>query len=314
MPVLARSTRRRGPLGPERGRNLLKSKGNRLVAAQGTVLAMGPRVRAGGLPVAKYTEKNDMKRVVMALFLTLAVACGDTGGTAGGDNGGNTGGGNTGGGSGGEQQQSALCSATNKCPSGMFCFNGLCAIGCTSNNDCAADQYCDTKTVGPIAYCQNKVVKTCAANGDCAASQLCLNGLCSMKPPEVKPACQLTYDANDGCGEYSLCHDPVEDNDTEQDAYCASFSPCPESGVCPVGEVGSVCNEGYLSGKGRFCLSGACRTDANCPTSWSCVGPMFGAPLGFCSMGTQGMPCMENKDCRSNTCMQPMPGMLGACQ
>lgn len=251
-----------------------------------------------------------MKRMMTAFFLLFAVACGPTieinpNLPDGGGDGNNGGGGS---------HELGLCSATNKCPSGQFCFNGLCALGCTSNANCSADQYCDTDDLGPVYFCKNKTVPTCTADNQCAASQLCLHSFCSMKPPEVKPTCdvQKSGSADDGCDKYSVCNDPNPDNSTTQDAYCASFPPCPQSGVCPTGQFGAVCNDGYLSGKGRFCMEGMCKDNSNCPSNWNCVKPFSNAVLGFCSSGAPGMPCTSNAQCASGNCMAP-PGFAGAC-
>lgn len=253
-----------------------------------------------------------MKRMMMAFLLVLAVGCGDT--STGTDGDGNTDGGGGGNNNGGNTLPQGLCNAANACPSGQFCFNGICALGCTSNANCAADQYCDTAETGPISYCKSKTVATCTGDAQCAASQLCLKGFCSVKPPEQKPVCdpEKAGSAEDGCDKYSICSDPNEENGSAQDAYCASFPPCPESGVCPTGQFGAVCNDGYLPAKGRFCMEGLCKTNANCPSNWSCVMPYANAVLGFCSSGAPGMPCTGNAQCASGSCFSN-PGFAGVC-
>ncbi|AGC41936.1 hypothetical protein MYSTI_00586 [Myxococcus stipitatus DSM 14675] len=241
-----------------------------------------------------------MKHVVMGLFLALAVVgCGGTKD----DDGGNDDPG---------KQGEGLCSASKACPSGQFCFNGLCAIGCQSNANCAADQYCDLEDTGmPAAFCKNKKAGTCSSNSQCLSNQICIEGLCSLKPPENPPTCNPnTSDFKDGCDTYSVCLDP--DDQGSQKPYCASFAPCPEDGVCPTGLGGAVCNDGYLQNKGRFCMQGLCRENSNCPSSWNCVKPFSGAVLGFCSPGALGFPCTENSHCKSGQCFSA-PGMMGAC-
>ena len=250
-----------------------------------------------------------MKRMMMAFLMALTVGCGsitiDPPDIEDNDNDG---------GGGGNTLPQGLCNSTNACPSGQFCFNGICAIGCTSNANCASDQYCDTAEDGPVSYCKNKTVPTCTGDSQCAVSQLCLHGFCSVKPPENKPACDpdKAGSAEDGCDKYAICTDPNEENSTKQDAYCASFPPCPESGVCPTGQFGAVCNDGYLPAKGRFCMEGLCKTNSNCPSAWNCVKPFANAVLGFCSSGAPGMPCENNTQCASGSCMAP-PGFTGAC-
>ncbi|MBJ6760228.1 hypothetical protein JGU66_05600 [Myxococcaceae bacterium JPH2] len=246
-----------------------------------------------------------MKHMVVSLFLALAVVgCGDS--SDGGDKGG-----------GGDKDNNAqhgggLCSASNACPSGQFCFNGLCAIGCQSNANCAADQYCDTSDGGGVSYCKNKVVPTCTSDSQCQSNQFCMEGLCSLKPPEAPASCTVdTNTFNDGCDKYSVCTDP--DDEGSKKPYCASFPACPADGVCPTGLAGSVCNDGFIPAKGRFCMPGVCKTDANCPSKWSCVKFVANQVLGMCSMGSTGFPCMNNDQCLSKQCMQGMPNMPGVC-
>ncbi|XXF77577.1 Dickkopf N-terminal cysteine-rich domain-containing protein [Myxococcaceae bacterium GXIMD 01537] len=257
-----------------------------------------------------------MKRMMMALFLVMAVGCSvsvegppvvidpnNNGGTDGGTNGG------------GDKLPEGLCNAKNRCPDGQFCFNGICALGCTNNSNCASDQYCDTGD-GVPSFCKNKTVPTCTADTQCAASQVCFKGFCSLKPPEVKPTCDPAKagSAEDGCDKYAVCNDPDQNNNTTRDAYCASFPPCPESGVCPTGLAGALCNDGYLTGKGRFCMEGMCKENSNCPSSWNCVRPFANSVVGFCSPGSIGTPCATNSHCLSGNCMAPPgTGMAGVC-
>ncbi|QSQ24804.1 hypothetical protein JY651_07635 [Pyxidicoccus parkwayensis] len=249
-----------------------------------------------------------MKHVVMSLFLALAVVgCGNS----------NEGGGDDGGKDAGptdpHSQGGGLCSASNACPSGQFCFNGLCAIGCQSDSNCAADQYCDLEDMGtPVAFCKKKSVSTCSSDSQCASNQRCVEGLCSLRPPANPPSCNAnTSDFNDGCDKYALCLDP--DDSGAQQPYCASFPSCPQNGVCPTGQGGAVCNDGYIPNKGRFCMQGACKDNSNCPSQWSCVKPFTNAVLGFCSPGAMGFPCTENAQCASGQCMASAPGMMGMC-
>lgn len=254
-----------------------------------------------------FKEMTDMKHLVMSLFLALVVmGCGDSS-----DGGGNNGGGNN---PPPGAQGGGLCSSSNPCPSGQFCFNGLCAIGCQSDGNCAADQYCDLKDQGnPVAYCKKKTVEGCTSDNQCASNQQCVQGLCSLKPPPNPPSCTTdTPDFKDGCDTYSLCLDPDEDSGAQK-PYCASFPQCPQNGVCPVGLGGAVCNDGYIPNKGRFCMQGSCRDNANCPSKWSCVKPFANAALGVCSSGAFGFPCTENAQCVSGRCLQAFPGTMGAC-
>ncbi len=213
----------------------------------------------------------------------------------------------------GNSAGSFLCSAENPCPDGQWCFNGLCAPGCMSDQDCASNQYCDTQIDLPnnqygTHMCVNKEVASCSADGDCAQTQTCVQGLCSAASVEQK--CTPRPDGQDGCNEYSLCLDLGEVD--EENNSCVTFPPCPQDGQCPLGQVGSVCNEQDIPGKARICLTGLCKSGDNCPTGFKCIIPS--GTLGMCSNGTMGMPCMTGEDCSSDlTCMGAMAGVPGFC-
>lgn len=239
-----------------------------------------------------------MKRFATGIASALAVACGAAGGGGGAGDGGGGGGG--GGGSGG------LCSATNKCPAGQFCYNGICAYGCNSNGDCAADQYCDTGQFGS-RLCHNKTVTTCPET-PCASSQICVKGACSTPPPPTQCDPDRVVDGQDGCDKQSICLD-ADGNDQPK---CYSFSACPQDSNCPIGTVGSVCNDGIIPNKSRICLTGLCRSVSNCPSSWKCVKTTTNAVVGICSSGGPYAPCAASSDCQSGNCFT-QPGFIGFC-
>ena len=99
---------------------------------------------------------------------------------------------------------SGLCGGG--CPSGQYCWNGVCVVGCNTNTECAADQYCDTD----VKQCANKKVPTCP-DTPCGDNQTCVNGYCSAKEapaPKKKTeegACKLAIDGNDGCKSNEIC-------------------------------------------------------------------------------------------------------------
>jgi hypothetical protein len=210
----------------------------------------------------------------------------------------------------GQQGPSGLCSATQKCPAGQWCFNGLCAPGCNSNQDCAADQYCDTKDAQPY-FCKNKTVSSCPST-PCQSNQECRNGLCTAASSEPSSGCTPSPSFNDSCDKYSVCVD--EDEEGPRAAGCLSFPPCPENGVCPVGIGGAVCNEKYIPNKGRFCMPGACSNATHCPADWKCVRQTTNQILGFCSAGGPYALCFLPTDCLSGICNIPAPGFPGMCQ
>ena len=239
-------------------------------------------------------------RWMVAVFgVALGAAC-STSATVTGPGGGD--GGNVG------QDSLGLCSATSPCPTGEFCFDGLCAYGCTNDANCAANQYCDT---GFSKTCQNKQGPSgCTGAGDCAKDQTCVNGLCSTPPPNPPPAaCTPPPGANDGCDEGSLCIAGQQG----QANKCMTFPPCGQDGSCPVGNFGALCNDGYIQGKGRFCMPGLCKDQKNCPSGNACVPLQQGAPVGACSNGGTGQPCDAAHACQSGLTCQTVPGFSGIC-
>ncbi len=183
------------------------------------------------------------------------------------------------------------CSNANPCPDGQFCFNGLCALGCTTDDNCADNQYCDTTSL----LCQNVEVPTCEDADDCFGDQVCVGGLCSTPP--VSTEC-MPAGSPDGCGSNAVCF--AEDD--EGAAACYTMPACAEDGSCPVGLSGATCNDGYFPDKDRICLVGACESQANCPSDWSCV-QGAGLPLGICSSGLIGSVCLEDDHCSTGSCM-----------
>lgn len=192
------------------------------------------------------------------------------------------------------------CSAANPCPDGQFCFNGLCAIGCNSDGDCATDQYCATDG---DRLCHNKEVPTCP-DTPCADGQVCINSFCSTPPPETQCTPQPV---DDGCAKDALCIEAEEGK-----PKCYTFPYCPADGVCPVGANGAVCNDGLLADKDKICLVGLCTATEHCPGDWHCV-KFQGEVIGVCSSGSTGELCNENTECISGVCQEPLPDFPGFC-
>lgn len=207
-----------------------------------------------------------------------------------------------------------LCSRDNPCPAGQWCFNGVCAPGCMTDQDCATNQYCDTKVDLPnnqlgTHMCVNKEVPGCVSDGDCAEAQECVMGMCSAAQAEQQ--CTPRPDGQDGCDEYSVCLDLGEVD--QENNTCVSFPPCPQDGECPVGQIGSICNnEEIIPDKARICLPGLCETEENCPSGFKCL--MLRSNLGACSDGTLGMPCLTSADCAADlACAGAGAGAPGYC-
>lgn len=220
--------------------------------------------------------------------------------------GGNTGtGGNIG--TGGGDLSALLCSGSNPCPSGQFCFNGLCAIGCQTNANCAADQYCQTDGDG---LCHNKVVTTCPEVA-CASSQVCTMGFCSTPPQPTQCDPSQVVNGNDNCDSKSICIDPA--NTQAQDPKCYTFPACAEDKTCPVGTYGALCNDGLIPNKGLICITGVCKENKHCPKNWNCVRGNPNDVAGYCSNGALGAPCSMPSHCTSGNCQVLLPGAPGFC-
>ena len=198
-----------------------------------------------------------------------------------------------------------FCGPSNPCPSGQFCFNGVCALGCNSDSDCAENQYCATDD---DQLCHNRVVSTCP-DTPCAQGQTCRQGLCTTPP---QPMMCRPGGIDDGCDRSSLClEDEASDGSTS--TACYTFPACDAQGMCPVGLEGAICNRNLIPDKGRICLLGLCESTANCPSNWLCI---RGAndPVGTCGDKSLGAPCLAESDCNSDLiCMLPFPGELGFC-
>jgi hypothetical protein len=202
------------------------------------------------------------------------------------------------------------CNAAMPCPSGQFCFNGLCALGCQSNANCAADQYCDTEF---DRLCHNKVVPTCStASNTCGSTQRCFNGFCSTPPPQTAMQCNPkgVGSGTDGCDRSSLC---IEDDSPAKTPRCFTLPACAADKSCPVGLGGAVCNDGLVPNKAHICLLNACKTVANCPASWACFRFSANDVVGVCSNKGTGAPCSTAADCSSGNCSAVVPGLPGLC-
>lgn len=203
---------------------------------------------------------------------------------------------------GAEDGEFGPCTKSNPCPDGQFCFNGICAIGCQSNADCADDQYCDTEF---DMLCHNKEVSSCPEVA-CAEGQECVNGFCSAGPTEE--SCMQMPNGEDGCGKTALCI-PT----SEESAQCYEFPACGEDDSCPKGTNGAVCNTGYLPNKGHICLIGACADAAeDCLPGDKCI-KFTGDPVGSCSSGAFGDFCNGPDDCVSKNCFIAFPDEPGFC-
>lgn len=247
--------------------------------------------------------------VLMGCDLTIQVPDPGVGGGSGGTGGGSAGTGGGTSGTGGSPMNFALCSSASPCPAGQFCFNGICAVGCQSNGDCAGDQYCQTDG---DRLCHNKVVTTCPEVA-CTTSQVCVSGFCSTPPPPTQCDPNQVLTGNDLCDKNSICFEPMQSGGSQM-PKCQSFPACNADKSCPIGTIGAVCNDGLIPNKNFICLTGLCKSAANCPTDWICYKPNANAVVGACSSKGFGSPCNGPSDCNAPTsCQGGGMGFPGFC-
>lgn len=249
------------------------------------------------------TNASRLWRVItrFAAVSLLAAAVAGCSGTAG-SNGSTDGNGDDG----SESRSTSPTTCPGGCPDGQFCYNGLCAVGCNSDKDCAENQYCATDT---DRLCHNKEVQECSSDSDCSGEQVCNKGLCAAQP-EQSEECEPKANGKDGCGEYAVCIEEEGGNS------CYTLPKCSEDGTCPTGQAGAVCNDGYLRNKADICLLGLCEDASNCPEDWTCERFNEDDVLGYCSnrAGETGSPCEKDSDCDSGNCQgSDMPGP-GVCE
>jgi hypothetical protein len=201
------------------------------------------------------------------------------------------------------------CTTHSPCPPGGMCFNGICYTGCAKDTDCRPGQYCDT--TGDF-LCHEISVSSCP-DTPCATSQVCANGLCSTPPPGMMCGITSPFQKLDGCGHDAVClANALVDGMRVPANQCYTFPSCSQDGSCP---RGSVCNNGIFMDKGRMCLGGVCKVNADCLKGWVCV--FAGDPsitYGQCTDGSSGSVCSKGGDCVSVVCNAPYPGAFGACK
>lgn len=177
------------------------------------------------------------------------------------------------------------CGATLPCPGGVICFDGLCAPHCDRDDQCLADEYCDAGLFGEY-LCHPREPSTCESG--CAFTQECRFGACTT-PPGPEPC--APDEGDDRCGRFAQC----TILELGHRYRCFTGAPCPVSGLCLPGQVGAVCNDGYLPDKARICLSGRCRDGTHCPSGWLCEHLRTGGVLGICTRTSRA--CATDADC-----------------
>ncbi len=185
--------------------------------------------------------------------------------------------------------------------------------GCTSNTDCASDEYCDLTS------------KTCKPKTACNQVEKCAD-LCCGDPCDTGTECPDTCGAGQTCNTTSCvceaCQPDCVDKDCGGDGCggscgsCTGTDTCDNSGKCVPCQAdctGKVCGDDGCGGScgtcntGEHCDNGACVTggmppgdpcpngDADCPTEWPTC--LSGGGTTYCSKA-----CTTDTDCGDPNC------------
>ena len=199
------------------------------------------------------------------------------------------------------------------CQTGQYCWNGICANGCTSDENCASDEYCviDDEFFNE-GRCHGKAAPSgCTSDDQCASTQVCQMGACVAPVAQPSAACAWKPDLTDGCPAEQLCFQGDEEEGTQSECY--AMPGCGVDGACPKDFGGSVCNvkadgSRIIPSKAAICLMGACLADTDCPSGQKCE-DLFGG-LGYCDMGMgigdgceTDADCDEGKVCHATMCV-----------
>lgn len=175
------------------------------------------------------------------------------------------------------------CSSNSDCGS-LVCSNGTCT-GCTSNNQCASGQTCNTSTgscgsggqcstaadCGGVA-CQNGKCENCTNDSQCTTTSG--KGVCDPNTGKCGPVqCTTANDckAGESCYQPGRCGPCIADNECRSGEYCY-IAPNDTTGWCYAGS------------------SGSCTTNAQCPADLVCY-------------NKQCTTCIESKECdQGETC------------
>lgn len=203
-----------------------------------------------------------------------------------------------------------LCQqGTATCAAGTLCNNGNCVATCaTDGTGCAADQFCEGTEAARLV-CTSIERKACTIAQDCPLPQSCQSGLCvsiELRRDGGYNGC-LLGSLDDGCAGEAIC---LQNTNSQGQTLnnCIGMPGCGQDGGCPVGNIGSTCNDQpdggrLLPAKQRVCLLGLCAGGPDCPPNAGCFRPKGSSPLGQCQSGTLGDLCFVREDCpNANVC------------
>jgi len=156
----------------------------------------------------QYTSRGlaSLKVCAFVALLTLGAGCSSDSDDKGkGEQAGAGTAGKAGSGGNGSTPGGALC-GTAKCPAGQYCVDQVaCTPGCTSNDDCGADQVCGSiDDVTHVGTCEDVPMKDCAGYlkkcEACSGGELCTQQVCDALTLEcVNCIASASCDGSDAC-------------------------------------------------------------------------------------------------------------------
>ena len=191
------------------------------------------------------------------------------------------------------------------CDAGTRCVNRNCVPTCETSA-CPPGLYCESPQ-SPIAVCSPIDPYACRNTNDCPVPQTCVQGLClgaERRADGGTIGCILSETGSDGCSEGAVC---FQDRRTGQILnQCIGLPHCSPKGFCPIGFLGSTCNQlpdgGFIfPGKMRVCLFSLCAIDLDCPQGTACFREHQSPILGKCQTGRVGNACYTAADCFNST-------------
>ncbi|MBD3263388.1 hypothetical protein GF374_03345 [Candidatus Woesearchaeota archaeon] len=121
----------------------------------------------------------------------------------------------------------AECSSDSDCAEDEYCDNGVCEPKKKPKEECERNGECES------GLCSNGICILCESDNDCESDEVCSTGLCE------KIECACGYISNHECIEYECC----SDSDCSDDEYCISHE-------CVEKELDIIVIEGeYIEGE-----------------------------------------------------------------
>ncbi len=167
------------------------------------------------------------------------------------------------------------------CQAGQYCDNEFCSPGCTSDNNCAGNQFCSI-TEGSLGTCLNCVKQTQQSSNNTST-----NNTSSNNTSGVSPACETIVnagvtceliEANESAAAKTACTaEPAADANVVLTCVNAANADCAQITQCFGGasgcETDNECDQ-EASQFHEICSGGSCtfgcRVDADCGQDYIC--------------------------------------------